>query len=688
MTTRTNIRDAQTALSHYFGYERFRDGQAALIEQLLAGRDVTGVMPTGAGKSLCYQIPALLTEGLTLVISPLISLMKDQVEALRSCGVAAAYLNSTLTLAEQRETLRTAANGKLRLLYIAPERLESTNFSEYVQTSKGHISLVAVDEAHCISQWGQDFRPSYLRIPSFIASLAQRPVVAAFTATATAQVRDDIVRTLDLHEPFVLTTGFDRPNLWFEVRRPGEKSGGAGGRGGRITDRKFAALLKFLREDERGNTQSGIVYCATRKTVEEVCSALCDAGFLATRYHAGLSEAERHRNQTDFLHDNRPLMVATNAFGMGIDKSNVNYVVHYNLPQNIESYYQEAGRAGRDGTPAVCLLLYTPGDVETCKFLITHTSDADNAGTGAGLDALTRQELEAKNLALLKQMVFYATTSECLRAFILRYFGESETEACGACSNCAEEFAERDVTVEAQKVVSCVYRLEQRGQRLGKVLVADVLRGSGSRRVRELGLDSLSTYGIMAGAGVAWVRALIDFLVEREYLNVSDSRYPVLSWGPRAREALEPGAQVIMKERVVAAAAAAAGSAAEVKGAYGDGSSAGGNGVEDAGSTSEARDSGTSGRRKSAETRRQLKAAARETLSGTDHVLFERLRVLRREIAEREGVPAFVVFSDATLYDMVAKRPTTETEFLQVSGVGATKLERYGKAFLIVLKER
>jgi len=650
------LRTAQTVLSRYFGYSEFRTGQAPLIEHLLKGQDCLGVMPTGAGKSLCYQVPALLLDGVTLVISPLISLMKDQVEALRSCGIKAAYLNSSLSTREQSDTLQAVERGEVTLLYVAPERLEAPAFQNFAQRSGTGsvpaITLVAVDEAHCISQWGQDFRPSYTHIPRFVAQLPTRPIVAAFTATATQQVRDDISKLLQLRDPFILTTGFDRPNLHFEVQRP------------KVASSKTPHLLAFLRKQTKQNgEQSGIVYCSTRKAVEQVCQELVDAGFAATRYHAGLTEQERHDNQDDFLFDRKPIMVATNAFGMGIDKSNVNFVVHYNLPQNMEAYYQEAGRAGRDGTPAWCLLLYSSADVETNKFLITKSSrmpgisDDDQSGIDS---ALLRQELEVKDLALLKQMIFYATTDGCLRAFILRYFGEADVAPhCEMCSSCTGDFTQRDITLEARKIISCVYRMGERGQHFGKTMVVDVLRGSQSRRVLDAGLETLSTHGIMADVSARDAQRIIDVLIERDYLAISDSRYPVASLGTRYREALAEGAQLTMLEALSPVL-----------------------GVAD----NAEQDADTGGTTRSQKPSSKQQKAEAVLLSDDDRRLFESLRALRRELADAEGVPAFVVFSDATLYDMVAKHPRSQEEFLEVSGVGAVKLDRYGKAFLEVLQ--
>ena len=428
--------DKYDILKQFFGYTSFRDGQEDVVDALLAKQDVLGIMPTGAGKSLCYQIPAIMMSGITLVISPLISLMKDQVNALVQQGVSAAYLNRSLTETQYHKALANAANGKYNIIYVAPERLESNSFLRFALNA--NISLIAVDEAHCVSQWGQDFRPSYLNINKFISKLNYRPVIGAFTATATDEVKSDIIRLLQLNNPTVVTTGFDRPNLFFSVIRPKNKS---------------ETLLKLIRER---NNQSGIVYCSTRKKVEEVCAMLNQKGVQATRYHAGLDDSERVKNQDDFVFDRKSVMVATNAFGMGIDKSDVRFVIHYNMPKNIESYYQEAGRAGRDGEEADCILLYSKADVSTCRFFIENIEDNESLSTEQ------REFFKKREEERLKQMVFYCTTSDCLRGNMLKYFGDEHKESCGKCSNCLTEFETVDVTVEAQKILSCIIKTGQR----------------------------------------------------------------------------------------------------------------------------------------------------------------------------------------------------------------------------------
>jgi ATP-dependent DNA helicase RecQ len=509
--------DKETVLREKFGLQEFRQGQEEVIDAILAGIDVLAVMPTGAGKSLCYQIPALLLPGITIVISPLISLMKDQVNALMEAGCPAAFINSSLSAHEYSQTLDEVFSGKIKLLYIAPERLQKNEVSTVA--ANGNIPLVVVDEAHCISQWGHDFRTSYLQIAHFIKSIDSRPVVAAFTATATVKVRDDIHKFLALKNPFAMNTGFDRPNLFFGVQKPKDKD---------------TALLECL--GTRRNV-SGIIYCATRKAVEEVCILLVHKGYAATRYHAGLEDAERRKNQDDFIFDRKTVMVATNAFGMGIDKPNVSYVIHYNMPKNIESYYQEAGRAGRDGAPADCILFYNGRDVRISQYLITHNEDG----------SATDPKLEAHNLELLKLMTFYATGNDCLRHRLLSYFGEQSPASCGHCSNCQTEYEETDITIEAQKIVSCVYRLKQRNRSFGKTVIIDILRGAKTDKITRFSLDTLSTWGLLSDTHPHRIRLILDFLIDKGYLIVEESEYPVVTLG-RARDLLlGEGQQLFMK---------------------------------------------------------------------------------------------------------------------------------------------
>lgn len=607
---------AQDILKQYFGYDSFRPGQDRLVQSILSGRDTLGIMPTGAGKSICYQVPALLLPGLTLVISPLISLMKDQVGALNEAGVPASCVNSAMSAESMRDVLGYAAQGGYKLLYIAPERLTAPAFLSFAQ--RVPVSMVTVDEAHCISQWGQDFRPSYLKIQDFLAALPARPLVSAFTATATAAVRDDIVRALGLHSPFVLTTGFDRPNLYFAVERPPSKPN---------------ALLRLL---AARTGKSGIVYCATRKTADDVCDMLLAKGLPATRYHAGLSAEERQRNQDDFLYDVKPIMVATNAFGMGIDKSNVSYVIHYNMPKNMESYYQEAGRAGRDGEPADCILLYSRQDVHTAEFLIEHSHETGDSS----VDPETRQALIDRDRGRLRRMTFYATTDECLRRYILRYFGEQAPVSCGHCGNCDTTFEQADATVDAQKILSCVYRLAERGLHFGRGVVAAVLTGSKSEQVNRFRLDTLSTYGIMQGTSMARVRQLIDVLIERGHLKADLDRYNALF--------LTASGNALMRGRDTFVLRLPRGKKPE---------------------------------------RNATHHRAVPLEADVDEALFERLRTLRAALAQKAHVPPYVIFSNATLADMAARQPITEFELLAVRGVGEAKARRYGSAFLDAIKD-
>lgn len=616
-------------LHQTFGYPTFRPHQEQIVEAAISGRDVMAVMPTSAGKSICYQVPALALGGLTIVVSPLISLMSDQVMALRELGVAAACLNSALDAHERSQTLTEMSRGLLNLVYVAPERLADPAFLDVVQ-SHG-LSLLAVDEAHCISQWGNDFRPSYQRICDFIDALPTRPPVMALTATATRQVREDIEGTLGLRDPLRVVASFDRPNLSFAVERPSGKRA------------KDKALLEFVRAHEQS---SGIVYCMSRRAVEDVCDMLREQGVAATRYHAGLSPEERDRNQADFIYDRSPVMVATNAFGMGIDKSNVSYVVHYNLPLSLENYYQEAGRAGRDGTKAECLLLYTAGDVHTAEFLLSRTERTD----------LTPDQLQAMHEAdeqRLRQMVFYATTTDCLRSFILRYFGEEAPAYCGNCGNCLADYEEVDERTNALKILSCVARVRQHAiacgnpaTSVGAGTVVDILRGSKAAKVLERGWDSLSTYGIMADVPVPRIRAIIDELVYREFLTRAQGDYPTLALAGRGAVFMKGDKPFVMRVAK--------------------------------GRPRKPRPEGRT---------RGASAAELPDLTPEQAELFEALRSLRTRLAREQQVPPYLIFNNATLEDMCRKRPTTPDGLLEVSGVGTKKAERYGEAFLEVIAD-
>ena len=608
------MNDKYKVLKQYFGYTTFRDGQETIIDAILKGQDVVGIMPTGAGKSLCFQIPALMMEGIALVISPLISLMKDQVNGLIQAGVKAAYLNSSLSPAQLQRVMQNAISGQYKIIYVAPERLLTDDFQNFIKQSQ--ISTITVDEAHCVSQWGQDFRPSYLLINEFIEMLPNRLSVSAFTATATPKVKDDIIELLKLDNPVMVSTGFDRENLYFEVQHPKDK---------------ISALLSILKKNRN---KSGIVYCLTRKNVEEVCAALCKQGYEATRYHAGLSDKERKNNQEDFLYDRSPIMVATNAFGMGIDKSNVSFVVHYNMPKDIESYYQEAGRAGRDGEPADCILLYNGHDVITNQFLI------ENENENGTLDGEIHNLIKQNQRERLKVMTFYCHTSECLRAYILRYFGEHGTDYCGKCFNCNHNSEQIDVTIDAQKILSCVKRTRER---YGVKTVIDTLRGCKTEKLIRLGLNEQSTYGIMSDTREDRLRAIIRFLVLNEYLYITNDEYPVAKLGTKANE-------ILLEKKVL-----------EMKIIK--------------------EQENKSKKSKSKKTKSKL------GLNILDEELFDLLRELRSKIAQEQGVPAFVVFSNASLTDMCIGLPRTEDEFLEVNGVGQTKLDRYGEQFLKVIAD-
>ena len=600
--------DKSALLQHYFGYPEFRPGQEELVDGILAGRDVFGIMPTGGGKSICYQLPGLMMSGVTLVVSPLISLMHDQVMALKAAGIPGAYVNSSLTFPQLRAVYRNMLLGKYKIIYVAPERLESEGFLDAVMQME--ISMVAVDEAHCISQWGQDFRPSYLRIVEFIKLLPRRPVIAAFTATATERVREDVKRILGLRNPVEVVTGFDRPNLYFEVLHP---------------EGKEAELLKLLEKRKR---KSGIVYCATRKSVEHICDYLTDRGYAATRYHAGLEEAERMANQDAFLYDEKTVMVATNAFGMGIDKSNVNFVIHYNMPKSLEAYYQEAGRAGRDGSNADCILLYGSRDVQTARFFIENGSDNED------LTEEQREQIKKQDYERLEAMVTYCKTRTCLRGWILEYFGQKHPENCGACGSCAREYEKKDITKEAQMILSCVRRIKDHlGYYVGKPTVARVLQGSKEKKVLELGLNELSTYGLLKTMGRTDINLMIDRLEDGGYLT-TELEHQTLRLTEKSAGVLYLGEQVeilVLKEE-------------------------------------------------------KLLPIGEDGMTEDERELFDLLRECRSKLAKANGVAPFMIFSNATLMDMAKKRPRNTSEFKRVSGVGEMKAQWYGKDFLKVLK--
>jgi ATP-dependent DNA helicase RecQ len=585
------LQEAQKLLRKYYGYPSFREGQARIVQCILEGNDTFAIMPTGAGKSICYQIPALMFTGTTLVISPLISLMKDQVDALRSLEIPATFINSSVGIRETRQRLHKTRAGEYRLLYVAPERLEAEGFLEL--TADLPIAMVAIDEAHCVSQWGHDFRPSYRRIGPFIRMLAKRPIVTAFTATATDEVKQDIVKLLGLNNPHLFITGFDRPNLTFTVAR-GEN--------------KLQFILGYLADHPR---DCGIIYAATRKEVERLYELLSKKGYPVGKYHAGLKDAEREQTQEAFIYDRLRVMVATNAFGMGIDKSNVRYVIHYNLPKNMEAYYQEAGRAGRDGDPGECILLFAPQDLILQKYLIEQS-----------VYAPARQANEYKKLQL---MADYAHTTRCLRRYILEYFGETEApENCGNCSNCIGDHIEVEITVESQKILSCVKRMREQ---YGVSLVAEVLKGSKNKRLRQFRLDALPTYGILGDLTLEEIKDLINLLVADDYLLTTGGKYPVVKLQPRAIPVLKDEARVFRK------------------------------------------------------------VLARRVTPEAGQTLFERLRELRQEIAAQEQVPPYIIFADSTLREISQNQPLTRGALLGIKGVGEAKLAKYGDLFLAEVRK-
>lgn len=583
------LNKARQVLQKFYGYEDFRPGQKKVVESLLNRNDTVAIMPTGAGKSICFQIPALLFEGVTLVISPLISLMKDQVDSLRQLGIAAVYINSSVSKAQLYKDLQDISAGFYKIIYIAPERLTS----EYLPDSfkNLNISMVAVDEAHCLSQWGHDFRPSYRNILNFTNSLRIKPIISAFTATATPEVKTDIINLLGLKQPNIFVTGFDRPNLYFSVLR------------GEVKD-KFVIDYVKKHQDE-----AGIIYVGTRKDVDALQVLLEIKGIKAGRYHAGMTDEERNQMQEDFLYDNLSVMVATNAFGMGIDKPNVRYVIHYNMPKNMEAYYQEAGRAGRDGLSGNCILLYSPQDTQLQKFLISKSTESE-----------IRQQLEYKRL---QSMVDYCHTPQCLRAFILHYFGEFDVEEhCDNCSNCKLEGELIDITIDAQKVLSCVYRMHER---FGVKMIAEVLKGSKSAKVRQFNFERLSTYGLMKERKLKDISDLILRLSAMQYLDITESQYPVVTLNELSWQVLR-GQKKVWQKMVIVKKAKAKGE------------------------------------------------------------LFEALRSLRKELATKEKLPPYMIFSDATLTQMATDKPTDLELMKNIRGVGEFKLQKYGKEFLTVIK--
>jgi len=604
--------DKYSILHQYFGYGQFREGQEEVIDSILSGNDAFGIMPTGAGKSMCFQIPALMLPGITLVISPLISLMKDQVRALNEAGVHAAFFNSSLSAVQYLKALELAKQGKYKIIYVAPERLLLDNFIEFAKCV--NISMISVDEAHCVSQWGQDFRPSYLKIMEFVERLDNRPIISAFTATATKAVMEDVISVLNLNHPKVVATGFDRNNLFYSVKSPSDK---------------MAEVESYVKEN---SDKSGIIYCATRKSVEEVCQNLHRSGYPVTRYHAGLSDNERRQNQDDFIYDVKPIMVATNAFGMGIDKSNVRYVIHYNMPKDIESYYQEAGRAGRDGEASECMLLYAPKDVRLNEFFIESNRDNEE------LDTDTLDLIMARDRERLKVMTFYCNTNECLRDYILRYFGEYGSNFCGKCSNCMTEFETMDITDIAQTIVGCV---EASRQRYGMTVVIDTVHGANNIKVRQYKMDANEYYGKLEHVPIYRLRQIMNFLMLNGYLLLTNDEYAILRLTTKSFE-INDLTMKVAKEREVPT--------------------------------------------KSANKNSTKKYKKLEDMGDINFDLFESLRTLRTEIAREEHMPPYIIFSDKSLKDMCIKLPKSTEEFLEVSGVGQNKCDKYGERFIEVIQ--
>lgn len=595
-------------LKYYFGYDSFRDGQENIINAILSGRDVLAIMPTGAGKSICYQVPALMLPGITIVISPLISLMQDQVKSLNEAGIHAAYINSSLSENQISKALSLAAQGHYKIIYVAPERLESSEFIWFAMNVE--ISMVTVDESHCISQWGQDFRPSYLKIVSFIEQLKKRPIVSAFTATATEEVKDDILCTLGLNNPVTVITGFDRANLYYRVEH---------------IKRKNDFITDYVKQHKN---ESGIIYCATRKNVDVVYELLFKNGVSVARYHAGMSNADRKNSQDDFIYDRAPVIVATNAFGMGIDKSNVRYVIHYNMPQSMENYYQEAGRAGRDGEPSQCILLFSAQDIMINRLLLENKDFSEISDEDAEL-------VRERDAHRLRVMEMYCRGTGCLRNYILNYFGETTDTQCDNCGNCHRDYKEHDMTAQAKWVINCV--AETRG-RYGLNIVLGTLMGANRARIRELGTNNYKSYGALKEYTEDEIRDLIMLLIDEGYLIQTEGRYSVIKIGNGIERLRDDSNRIVVRR-------------------YDE---------------------------KEPERKKQTGAKRKKTdeLTSEGYDLFEKLRALRLEIAREESMPPYIIFSDKTLIDMCVKKPTNKEEMLNVSGVGEHKFAKYGERFI------